>query len=106
MRHLRTMLIAITVTLAACNGTDARITEGVQDRLAREPDPEPIDVTTRNRIVTLRGFVDSPAEQQRLENAAREIPGVLGVDSQLEIKPPVTTTGADVERSTRDRSLP
>ena len=62
MHHLPTMLIAITVALAACNGTDARINEGVQARLAPAPGPEPIEVTTRNGIVTLRGFVVSPAE--------------------------------------------
>jgi osmotically-inducible protein OsmY len=88
MRPLRTTLIALTVALAACNNTDARTTEGVKERLAREPNPELVDVTTRDRIVTLRGFVDSPAEQQRLESAAREIPGVLGVDNRLGIKRP------------------
>lgn len=105
MRTLRALLIAATVALAACNDTDARITAGVTERLAREPNPDLIEVTTRDRIVTLRGFVDSPAEQQRLESAAREVQGVIGVDSRLAMKPPVVTTGAAVERGTRDRDV-
>ncbi len=73
MHPLRSTLAALTVVLVACNGTDARITEGVEGRLAHEPDPERIHVMTRDRIVTLSGFVGSPAEQHRLASAAREV---------------------------------
>ena len=99
------LLIALALMLLACNQSDARVTEGVKGRLAREPDPEIVDVTTRDGIVTLRGFVDTPAEADRLEAATREIRGVLAVDNRLEVRKPVATTAADLDRGKRDREV-
>jgi len=105
MRTLLTVLVLATLGLTACNRTDDRITDGVKSRLAREPDPEIVEVTTRDGIVTLNGFVDSPQEGDRLEAAAREIRGVMAVNNRLEIRKPVATTAADLDRSKRDREV-
>ncbi|MDP2203595.1 MAG: BON domain-containing protein [Methylicorpusculum sp.] len=45
-------------------------------------------IITRNGVVTLRGPVESEAEKIKLHAIAKQTPGVVQVDNQLEIKAP------------------
>ena len=47
-----------------------------------------IKIITRNGVVTLRGPVESEAENMKLEDIAKQTPGVMYVNNQLEIKEP------------------
>jgi hyperosmotically inducible protein len=63
-----------------------------------------IDVSTRDKVVTLKGFVDSPAARERALQIARNTDGVQKVDDQLligqspkavESTQPVATSGTN-----------
>ncbi|MDD5321080.1 MAG: BON domain-containing protein [Methylococcales bacterium] len=47
-----------------------------------------VKIITRNGMVTLRGPVESEAENMKLQDIARKTPGVMQVNNQLEIKAP------------------
>lgn len=47
-----------------------------------------VKIITSNRVVTLRGPVESTDESTALEKIAKQTRGVLRVDNQLEIKAP------------------
>ncbi len=47
-----------------------------------------IKIITSNRVVTLRGPVESAAESMKIEKIAKHTRGVLRIDNQLEIKVP------------------
>lgn len=51
-------------------------------------DAQNIKIITSNRVVTLRGPVESEVESMKLEKIANHTRGVLRVDNQLEIKAP------------------
>ncbi len=47
-----------------------------------------IKIITRNGVVTLRGPVESEAEKNKLQDIARQTPGVMQVNNELEYKAP------------------
>ncbi len=47
-----------------------------------------IKIITRNGVVTLRGSVESEAENMKLEDIAKQTLGVMYVNNQLEIIAP------------------
>jgi hyperosmotically inducible periplasmic protein len=47
-----------------------------------------IKIITRNGVVTLRGPIESEPENMKLQDIARQMPGVMQVNNQLEIKAP------------------
>jgi hyperosmotically inducible periplasmic protein len=47
-----------------------------------------VKIITRNGVVTLRGPVESEAENMKLQDIAKQTPGVMQVNNQLEIKAP------------------
>ena len=51
-------------------------------------DAQNVKIITSNRVVTLRGPVESADESTALEKIAKKTRGVLRVDNQLEIKAP------------------
>ncbi len=70
------------------NRVDASIAEKVdralwKNGMLRSTDYGEIDVSVKDSIVFLRGHVISTSNQQLAEDAARTIPGVLGVKSYL-----------------------
>ena len=89
MRSIQALFVALA--LFACDKPDPRITGAVKDRLATEANAA-IDVSSHDGIVTLRGHVATEAQRDRVETTAREIDGVLGVDDELEVGPPITMT--------------
>ncbi len=67
---------------------DQRITSVVKTKLIAESDvaARNINVDTFKGVVTLRGFVKTPAERDRAVQLAEGVSGVLGVESRLTIQ--------------------
>lgn len=67
---------------------DQSLTAAVQTALALDPDlaPFPLAVTTRSAVVTLSGTLPTDQLRRRAEEAARETPGVQGVENRLEVR--------------------
>jgi hyperosmotically inducible protein len=67
---------------------DATITAKVKTALIGNEDTKAmqINVATREGVVQLSGFVDDLEEKSAAEQLARNVPGVVSVDNELEIK--------------------
>jgi CBS-domain-containing membrane protein len=68
---------------------DARIREGIVERLKAEPWSRPslINVIVQEGTVELWGIVDSPVERKAVRVAAEVTPGVRAVNDNLIIRP-------------------
>jgi len=66
----------------------ANIRKAVTDDDSLSVNAHNVKIITRNGVVTLRGPVDSQAESMRLQQLAKQTPGVMRVDNQLEVKAP------------------
>jgi osmotically-inducible protein OsmY len=64
---------------------DERIRKNLNNRLADDTDIDASDIEIRveNRVVTLRGSVDSLWDKRRAEDIAKAIPGVRSVNNKL-----------------------
>ncbi len=73
---------------AAVSSADARITNQINAALVREPGISSLDVyvSTRQRIVTLRGHVGSQRMKNRAGEIASSVAGVQSVRNQLRLK--------------------
>ena len=67
---------------------DKSVTSAVQTALALEPalSGYPLEVTTQNMVVTLRGVVRSAAQRDKAVQAARDTPGVAAVVDKIEVR--------------------
>jgi hypothetical protein len=90
--HRLIPIIAFAATMLAC-GTDSGITARVKSRLAADDTVKAhqIDVTTRDRVVTLSGNVDSAAAKEQALRLARSTEGVRDVVDELRVE--VAATG-------------
>ncbi|EAQ02267.1 hypothetical protein OB2597_19331 [Pseudooceanicola batsensis HTCC2597] len=72
--------------------SDARIEEDVNDRLTDDSavDASEIEVTVKEREVTLDGHVDSRRAKRRAEDCADTISGIVHVQNNLRIRPAET----------------
>ena len=86
-------LFALGTCLSACTDNDTAITRTVQDRIASEGVTEQLTVKTTRRVVVLEGVVSDINELNRVEMAARNTPGIMGVDNRLVVQKHVETTG-------------
>lgn len=100
MLTLRIVAVSACLALGACTQNDTNITQRVQDRLAEAAVSEQVKVTTERRVVHLEGVVRDTNELNRAEMAARNVPGVIGVDNRLVVQSAVTTTGGSVKPPT------
>ena len=68
--------------------TDEEIDEEVSDRLAfeSEVDVSNIEVHSVNQIVHLKGIVDTQDDLNRLIDAAINVRGVMGVNSEIAVR--------------------
>ena len=90
--------LAIAMTAAACSQSDPGITTAVKSRLAADDTVKSyrIDVDTKDRIVTLKGEVDTEVNRARALQIARTTDGVRDVVDSMTVAPGVTpTTGVD-----------
>jgi hypothetical protein len=81
----------LLVFLAGCSThpNDDVIAKNVQSKVAVDPATKDaaVIVTSKDGKVSLRGSVKDGATQQKLEQIAREEPGVTGVDDQVAVLP-------------------
>lgn len=93
--HGGLVVLAAALAASGCRiETDARVTEAVKERLSGEPTPlVQLDITTKDRIVTLEGVVATEAERERLERIVGDMDEVQGVDNRLTVQRPVEVTG-------------
>lgn len=94
MLDLRIIAVSALLALGACTQNDVEITRRVQARLADEGVTDQVKVTTERRVVVLEGVVADTSELNRIELAARNTPGILGIDNRLVVQNPVNLTGA------------
>lgn len=98
MLHLRTFAMFAVLALAGCTQNDTDITRRVQDRLAADGFSNQIKVETTRRVVKLEGVVADSKELNRAEMAARNTPGIMGVDNRLVVEAPVNVTGGTIDK--------
>jgi osmotically-inducible protein OsmY len=71
---------------------DIKITAAIRQAVVKNEslsvNAQNIKIITRNGVVTLRGPVKSKAENMKLQDIARQMPGVMQVNNQLEIEAP------------------
>jgi hypothetical protein len=101
--HTKSLSIVLLTTLlwlsAACSKSkpsDDTITQDVQTKVAADPDTKDSQVTVaaKEGKVTLTGKVKTPVAQQKVEQIAREEPGVAAVDDQIAVEPAVEQAAA------------
>jgi BON domain len=82
---------AVLVFVAGCSkrASDDTIAKDVQSKLAADPATQgaAISVTANDGKVILRGTVKDAATQQKMEQIAKEEPGIAGIDDQTAIVP-------------------
>jgi osmotically-inducible protein OsmY len=71
---------------------DIKITAAIRQTVVKNEslsvNAQNVKIITRNGVVTLRGPVESAAENMKLQDIAKQTPGVMQVNNQLEIKAP------------------
>jgi hypothetical protein len=79
----------------ACGQTDAGITTAVKSKLAADDTVKAyqVDVDTSNKVVTLRGDVETMAQKEQAVTIARNTDGVRDVIDQLRVNPTAATSG-------------
>jgi hypothetical protein len=87
----------LALTTAACSETDGGVTTRVKAKFAQDDlvKSHEIDVTTRERVVTLSGEVESVQAKQQAIRLARETEGVDEVIDELRVE--VAGTSGDVD---------
>ena len=72
-------------------GSDLEITQAIRQAVVGDDSlsvsAENVKIITDGGVVTLRGPVKSAAEKATIERLARAVPGVVRVDSQIEVVP-------------------
>ncbi len=68
---------------------DAVIANKVREAILLNPrvSAQDIAITSRDRVVTLSGDVDTPEQRTQAEEAASGIEGVVRVDNELYVRP-------------------
>jgi hypothetical protein len=83
----------------ACGQTDAGITTAVKAKLAADDTVKAyqVDVDTNNKVVTLRGEVDSPAAETMAIQLARDTDGVRDVIDEIRVVQVAPTSGIEID---------
>ena len=83
---------ALTTEVPKETKGDIKITAAIRQTMVKNErlsvNAQNIKIITRNGVVTLRGPVESEAENMKLEDIAKQTLGVMYVNNQLEIKAP------------------
>jgi hyperosmotically inducible protein len=97
--------LSAAIIAAACSQSDAGITTTVKSKFAADDTVKAyqIDVTTRDRVVTLSGTVETPAAKEQAITIARNTEGVRDVVDQLRVGEAAATTGRDVGERTEEK---
>ena len=104
--HGRLLLgvLGTAVFVVGCSQSDSGITTSVKAKLVADDlvKARNIDVDTRDRVVTLRGTVQSPTEENRAVEIARNTNGVADVVDRISVVS--AEPGAEDSRRARPRS--
>jgi BON domain len=86
---LATAMLGFTVGCSK-HASDDTISKDIQNRVAADPDTKDsnVSVASKDGKVTLTGTASSRAAQKKLEEIARQEPGIAGVDNQTAVPPP------------------
>jgi len=91
--------ISLILAVVACNRgpNDATLTSNVKSKIASASGlaTAPVNVETKDGVVTLTGTVNSEADKSRAEQLARSVEGVKSVTNNLKAKPPVPVIAHD-----------
>jgi hypothetical protein len=92
MKRRIALLVSLILLLGmavACRSKDDQIEKDIETKAAADPETKGDDVAVASKEgkVTLTGKVKSPAAQQKLEQIAREEPGIAVVDNQTTVAP-------------------
>jgi len=89
---LSTLGLVFTV---ACSQSDSGITTKVKTAMAADPIVKAyqVDVTTRNRVVTLSGDVETTAAKEQAVKIARQTAGVRDVIDRMHVNETAATSG-------------
>ncbi len=92
---------------AACSQSDAGITTAVKTKFAADDTVKAyrIDVDTKDKVVTLKGDVETPAARERAVEIARATEGVRDVVDAMVLAPataPTTGVADQVKEAARD----
>src|SRR5246500_512351 len=94
VQHPAISIVLLTVLTALSIGCSRRpnddmLAKDIQEKVASDPETKDsqIDVEAKNGKVTVSGKVKSPAAQHKVEQIAREEPGIASVDDQSTIEP-------------------
>jgi osmotically-inducible protein OsmY len=101
LQRLATLLsTAALVATVGCAQSDPGVTTAVKSKLATDDGVKAyqIDVDTRDRVVTLRGTVDTVGEKERALMLARQTRGVQEVVDQITVSPPAAATTGITEQ--------
>jgi hypothetical protein len=87
--------VAALAFTVACGQTDAGITTAVKSKLAADDTVKAyqVEVETENKVVTLRGDVETAAQKEHAVTLARNTDGVTDVIDQLRVNPTAATSG-------------
>lgn len=98
MKRLAGLIGAATLAVA-CGQTDAGITTAVKSKLAVDDTVKAyqVDVDTHDKVVTLRGEVNSAAAETMALQIARDTDGVRDVIDEIRVTPVAPTSGIDVD---------
>jgi hypothetical protein len=85
---LLTLLMGLSIGCSR-HPSDETIAKDIESKVAADPDTKDsqLNVAAKDGKVTLSGKVRTPAAQQKVEQIAREEPGIAGVDDQSTIDP-------------------
>jgi osmotically-inducible protein OsmY len=91
--RLAVLLAGVCAQIAlADQKTDDRIYDQVRIRLTGDPDVKGgigLDVSVKDGVVTLKGRVDTEKAKNRAAKLAKKVKGVVQVENQLTVGPPV-----------------
>lgn len=81
-------LLAVALSFASCAHSDVGITTMVKAKMAVDETVRAakIEVTTRDRVVTLTGNIDSEAAKEKALSLAKQTKGVIEVKDMIAVK--------------------
>jgi len=96
------LVLLVSALFLSCAATDSGVTVKVKGKLAADDTVKArqIEVTTRDKVVTLTGIVGSEEEKDRALRIARDTEGVVEVQDRLAVRTSENTADApDTNRS-------
>jgi len=88
------------MTTANLSETDVRVRDAVMRQLEWDPevDASAIGVTAKDKAVTLTGYIDTYSGKLAAERAAKRVRGVRAVANDIDVRPKLDRTDADIAR--------